>query len=54
MMAKAMRDAYDSIREEDIDNREKYKKLHSSRLYLPAKRTDYPFSEFIKWHNKGR
>ena len=39
---------------EDFDNGEEYRKLHGSRLYLPARTADYPSSEFIRWHNTER
>lgn len=39
---------------EDFDNGEEYRKLHGSRLYLPSSRSDYPFPEFIRWHNATR
>lgn len=39
---------------EDFDNGKEYQRLHGSRLYLPSRSTDYPSSEFIKWHNENK
>jgi putative restriction endonuclease len=39
---------------EDFDNGEEYRQLHGSQLYLPAKSTDCPSAEFVKWHNEHK
>jgi putative restriction endonuclease len=39
---------------EDFDNGEEYRQLHGSRLYLPARQSEYPSVEFIQWHNENK